>query len=225
MYWKEWLKRAVSDTSAFFGIRTIIGRILPPLLVPALLYLQFGMGGLTSLWAIGKLAVCLLESYALAFTGVYLWKFFAAVPALLRERDRTINTLANENSNLKKESDKPVKFVFTQVLFEQKLNAPPIIIVHATVHNLRNSGLTIHHIRLTTESDKTINLRPTFNDFPKHDIDDIRFDSGMVESKYLQFDGGGFEREWTLEYLDNLGNSHRELIPRKLYSVSASETS
>jgi len=45
-----------------------------------------------------KIALCLLESYALAFVAMYLWKLCAAVPIMLKERDLEIARLTPSRS-------------------------------------------------------------------------------------------------------------------------------
>jgi hypothetical protein len=53
---------------------------------------------------------------------------------------------------------------FMPVLFEQKLTAS-VIIVHEKILN-HGSALTLHNIRLTSESDSTLSLRPSNSGFP-----------------------------------------------------------
>ena len=160
-------------------------------------------------------------SALLGYGLVVLSDWFGNVRRLPAEIDaQRLSKITDLDAEIRrlKNPEKPVTFQFTQVVFTQQQNAH-VIIVHAKVLN-HGSALTLHDIRLTTESDKTISLRPTFNAFPKHAIDDIRFDPGMVEIGYLQFDGSGIERDWVLEYLDNRGRSYREPIPRELYKRS-----
>jgi hypothetical protein len=54
------------------------------------------MGGLTTLSTIWKIVLCLAESYAMAFIGIYALKLFAVVPMMLRERDQTIQHFEGE---------------------------------------------------------------------------------------------------------------------------------
>jgi hypothetical protein len=149
------------------------------------------------------------------------WIYYAPV-ALERGRLDEITKLANENRKLK-DSEKLVSFQFTQTVFLEEMfleekQTPPVIIVHAKVLNHGGSALTLYDIRLTSESDHTISRRPSFNDFPKHAIDDIRLGPGAVDIGYFRFDGSGIERNWALalEYLDNRGTRHREPIPAAL---------
>jgi hypothetical protein len=50
VYSKEWLSKAFSESRSIFG--PLIPQLLPSLLVPAFLFLEFGIGGLTRLSAL-----------------------------------------------------------------------------------------------------------------------------------------------------------------------------
>jgi hypothetical protein len=213
-YWRERRKWALAHTELWTRGKFISGPLVG--ILAFILQLEWG---LRLVIPTVQFVVTLVAAYFIvALAQVIInWVYYAPV-ALERIRLREIEELTNENKNLNKKEEKPVTFQFTKVSFEQKPNAT-VIIVWAKVSNRLNFGHTIHNIRLTTHSDKTISLCPTLNAFPKHNVDDIRFSSGMVEGGYLQFEWDGIDHDWILEYSDNRGNPHREPIPKELYRL------
>jgi hypothetical protein len=90
-YWRQIFRRAFAETRKSIG--SLFVKLAPAILVPLLLWREFGMGSVTSLAGIGPIAVCLLEAYAIVFAAIYGWKVIAAIPMLLHERDAAIAQL------------------------------------------------------------------------------------------------------------------------------------
>jgi hypothetical protein len=148
--------------------------------------------------------------------GAYLLYGIVRAPLVLdRIRADKIADLTTANKTLVDNSTIIVGFQFQEMIFGQRYSVA-LIILHAKLLN-RDSPTTLHDIRLTSDSGSPISLRPSNNGFPRHAIDDIKLDAGAVETGWLEFNGSGKERDWTLEYLDNHGILHREPIPRTIH--------
>src|ERR1700719_3794878 len=90
-YWKQIFRRAFAETKKSIG--SLFVKLAPAILVPLLLWREFGMGSVTSLAGIVPIAICLLEAYGIVFAALYGWKVIAAIPILLHDRDATIAEL------------------------------------------------------------------------------------------------------------------------------------
>jgi hypothetical protein len=90
-YWRQIFRRAFAETRKAIG--SMFVKLAPAILVPLLLWQEFGMGSVTSLAGIVPIAVCLLEAYGMVFAAIYGWKVIEAIPTLLHERDAAIADL------------------------------------------------------------------------------------------------------------------------------------
>jgi hypothetical protein len=89
-YWSEVPQKAWQQLRSFLEGTSLLLRLIPSVLSPVILALQFGMGSPSIL---RHALIALAESYAIAFLGLYLLLCIRAVPALLRERDAKISGL------------------------------------------------------------------------------------------------------------------------------------
>ncbi len=153
--------------------------------------------------------------------AIALYVLYAAIRAPY-QMDRVltyeVENLRDERRALLEDSEKPVIFQFTKVTFRHEQN--PAILVYAKVLN-RGSALTLHQIRLTTETDSAFSVEPTMNTFTHINIDEIKLDDGEVKTAYLVFKGDDVERDierhWAVTFFDNRGKPYREPISRELH--------
>jgi hypothetical protein len=150
--WREVFARAYVDAASFIGLRSIVVRALPAVLMPLFLWLQFGTGSVKTWVGIFPLVVSLVEAYVLAFSVVYLWKLVAAPVALLHERDAAIaerdSQIAKMNAELRPPSPfrtiiKSLRFfpqpdrnaTHVHAMIEiRNLNAPETVLEDFTLH-------------------------------------------------------------------------------------------
>jgi hypothetical protein len=71
-------------------------RLVPAIVSPAMLFLQFAARGITY-QSILHAGIALVECYGIAFLILFAWNAIAAVPAMLRERDDKIADLVHSS--------------------------------------------------------------------------------------------------------------------------------
>jgi len=213
VYWKEWLKRALRETGALFS--PLLVKFLPPLLAPLFLYRQFGMGGLKSMSDIWKVGVCLLESYLLAFAGIYVWKLFASVPLLLRERDATS---AQKDERIAELTKPLVRIELQRFAFGQRYASPEVVL--SLTISTGDKPTTFRDWTLSTEDGEVLR-HPWLGFDEAMGHTHLRMEAGHVLSGFLQFRGRADpEKQWFLSFMDHAGLPYKILIPKSILSIS-----
>src|SRR5690348_15130490 len=92
------------------------------------------------------------------------------------------------------------------------------IVVRLKITN-RGPAITLHGIRLCSDSDPKLRLSPTHNGFDQRQlgVDHVRLESGDVRVGFLQFSGLRTNEVWVLEFQDPDNRIYRESIPTQLY--------
>jgi hypothetical protein len=103
-YWRSVFRRAMVDTVAFARRQSLPMRLAPSLLLPLFLFLEFSVGGWRLIW---ETSLAILQAYGVAFLIVYVWKFYAALPTMMRERDDQISNLTVRLTEYEREQAAP----------------------------------------------------------------------------------------------------------------------
>ena len=110
----------------------------------------------------------------------------------------------------------PLTISFEHMDFGARAGSP-IIVIRLKI---LNSGpvVTIHDIRLCSDTDPKISYTPSNNGFSDRlrSRNTIRVESGDALSNYLEFMGDAKKQKWVLEYSDAHDEKWKEPIPPEL---------
>ena len=210
-YWQQIFYRAFAETRKEFGSWSV--KLGPAILVPFLLWREFGMGSVTSIAGLLEVAICVSEAYAIVFAVIYGAKLVAAGPMLLHERDETIKRLEGKKNQFRSTIQSMSIYEMRTVAFTQPEIARLNITGHIEIRSLDAAPTTMHDFKLHL-------LGANQRSFP--DSGRILVSTGMLAPRAFHVDTPPLSREvavqvmtaseWKMTFKDTHDNEYETPI-------------
>jgi hypothetical protein len=201
-----------------FGREQIVGLVLAILILFAQLHY-----GLVRKDVLGSNAMAIIWPY-LAVVGAYLVIQIARAPVVIDgERAQEIAVKIHELAVVTAENQElknPEKLFSLEFksFFCGLTAGSNLAIIHLKLFN-RGPAITLHDIRLCSDDDPTLGLRPQHNGFAERNAanDYIPLQAGDARAGFFQFYIGQCQDQaWVLAFKDTNNKAYREAIPRNL---------